>query len=176
MTPHGACESSDDHEALYNHDCCSHDDACTCDNHSGHNHSHHSEHHHEHSHKADFIELGCGVLRYTFSSHQGASIISCNLELQGAELPLNSLQNILMGAASDVEAAGGIIGHIKCIAAQENASSRISITQANVEPSVFVDNLSMLTKDSKINVALIVFGVSHDALLDYFTTRLKRVL
>ena len=81
-----------------------------------------------------------------------------------------------MGAASDVEAAGGIIGHIKCIAAQENASSRISITQANVEPSVFVDNLSMLTKDSKINVALIVFGVSHDALLDYFTTRLKRVL
>lgn len=176
MTPNDTYESSDDHEVLYNHDCCSHDDACTCDNHSGHNHSHHSEHHHEHNHKADFVELGCGVLRYTFSSHQGANIISCNLELQGSELALNSLQNVLMGVANDVEEAGGFIGHIKCVATQESACSRISITQAGVEPSVFVDNLSMLTRDSKINVALIVFGVSHDALLDYFATRLKRVL
>ena len=135
----------------------------------------HHHHHDEHDAKTVSANVGGGVALCRLSSHEGACIVSCSLELENATLSATCLANVLKAVASDMEKLGGIVGHIKCAAAENGKSLRISTTQAGLEPTLVVDGLEDLTDESEISIAVIVFGVEHGEILDSLLTRLEQV-
>ncbi len=154
------------------------DEACDC----GHHHHHddncgcgHHHHHDDHDAKTISTNVGGGVALCRSSSHEGAHIVSCSLELENATLSASCLANVLRAVASDMEKLGGIVGHIKCAAAEDGKSLRISTTQAGLEPTLVIDGLKDLTDESEINIAVIVFGVEHGEIIDSLLTRLEQV-
>ncbi len=76
----------------------------------------------------------------------------------------------------DVENSGGIVGHIKCAASGPAGSANISVTQGNIDPTLLVEGLDMLDEASEIEIAVIVYAVEHDDVVDALLTRLERIL
>ncbi|MDD6785416.1 MAG: hypothetical protein PUD81_04070 [Eggerthellales bacterium] len=159
---------------------------CSC----GCEHEHHHEHHHEecggcsgcgHHHDQPVSQtlstsVGGGVLLMRATAHEGAIVVSCTLELEDSAVTPSCLARALQGVAFDVEQAGGIVGHIKCAAVSEKGSARISVTAANIEPTVQAEGLEALNEEADITIAVIVYAVEPPVLLEMLVTRLERVL
>ena len=98
-----------------------HDEGCGChDHHHGHDHEHHHEHHHHEQ------EAFPAVSVYT---HETATVGSVKCRIAGEyEEALNRLQKCMEETAREVEAAGGLIGHVKAFAKEEARYCMISIT------------------------------------------------
>lgn len=130
-----------------------------------HHHEHEHEHHHEHEHEHEHTQApDTGI---AISAHEGAQIGTVRCRIPGSYgLALDTLQERMEEEASDIEAAGGMIGHIKASAREESRCCMFSITECgdtqrkeSVCPSVYVEH------------AAIVFGIGGDVLLDILTTR-----
>ena len=162
------------HEHHRNDDCCEHHE---------HHHNHETEccgghhEHHEHHHEAETLSfnVGGGVALCRLSSHEEANIVSCTLELENTELELQSLAAALAGVATDIEEAGGLIGHIKCAAQNGESFARISVTQAGIDPFVESHNLKILNEETDISLALIVFAVEHEQIISALLVHLKHM-
>lgn len=163
-----------------------HECGCGCE-HETHDHGHeHGEegcggcgggcgHHHPTSETVS-ANVGGGVALCRLSLHEGAVVISCNLELENATLTPSCLSRALQGVAFDVERLEGIVGHIKCAASSEAGTARISVTAGNLDPIVWIDGLDDLDEDADINIAVIAYAVKPKDLLEAFLARLERVL
>ena len=172
-------DSNEHHEHSAN--CCGqhhdhrHDDDC-CEHHHEHGNSY-CDHHHDHHHEAQTMSfnVGGGVALCRLSSHEEANIVSCTLELENTELELQSLAAALAGVATDIEEAGGLIGHIKCAAQNGESFARISVTQAGIDPFVESHNLEILNEETDISLALIVFAVEHEQIISALLVHLKHM-
>ncbi len=172
-------DSNEHHEHSAN--CCGqhhdhhHDDDC-CEHHHEHGDSY-CDHHHDHHHEAQTMSfnVGGGVALCRLSSHEEANIVSCTLELENTELELQSLAAALAGVATDIEEAGGLIGHIKCAAQNGESFARISVTQAGIDPFVESHNLKILNEETDISLALIVFAVEHEQIISALLVHLKHM-
>ena len=168
------CEHHEHHSHNHDGNCCEH-------------HEHHYNHeteccsghheHHEHHHEAQTMSfnVGGGVALCRLSSHEEANIVSCTLELENTELELQSLAAALAGVATDIEEAGGLIGHIKCAAQNGESFARISVTQAGIDPFVESHNLKILNEETDISLALIVFAVEHEQIISALLVHLKHM-
>lgn len=144
----------DDHEHDHDHKGHTHaeDEECDCDDHE------HDGHDHEHEHKLANGEVEVNL------HEEGALIASGSLTLVGAEVEDIStrLSVALATVAGQVDAAGGLIGHLK--ATITNSSVRmLSTTAAETEVSVKLSANSEVL----VNVVLIVFMVDQDDLLKW---------
>lgn len=164
-----------------------HDEGCDCGHHYHHEHDHIHDHdhgscdcgcNHQHHHddaKTISANVGGGIALCKLTTHEGALVVSCALELENSTLSPACLASALAGVASDVEKLGGIVGHVKCAASNGEGSLHISVTQAGIEPTVMTSNLEVIDEDSEINIAVICFAVEHQELLDILLTRLERI-
>lgn len=159
---HNHHERAHDHIHEHGHESCD----CGCN---------HQHHHHDDEAKTISANVGGGIALCKLTTHEGALVVSCALELEDSTLSPSCLASALAGVAYDVEKLGGIVGHVKCAASNGEGSLHISVTQAGIDPTVVVNNLEVLDEDSEINIAVICFAVEHQELLDILLTRLERV-
>ena len=166
-----------------------HGESCGCGHHHHHEHNHIHEHdggscdcgcnyqHHHHDDDAKTVSanVGGGIALCKLTTHEGALVVSCALELENSMLSSACLAAALAGVAYDVEKLGGIVGHVKCAASNGEGSLHISVTQAGIEPTVMANNLEVLDEDTEINIAVICFAVEHQELLNILLTRLERI-
>ena len=175
-----------EHHEHHNNDCCehhehhSHNHDYNCGEHNEHHHEtecccEHHEHHHHHEAETMSFNVGGGIALCRLSSHEEANIVSCTLELENTTLELQSLAAALAGVATDIEEAGGLIGHIKGAVQNGESFARISVTQAGTVPFVEANNLEILNGETDISLALIVFAVEHEQILDSLLVHLKHM-
>ena len=125
------------------------------------------------------INLGVALALCQLSSHEGAQIASCTLELEDAEnahLTPASLAKALSGLAFSIEDQGGIVGHIKCTAADNLGTAHISVTQAAVKPTVLVNGINEFSEEAEISIVIIEYGIEHADLLAMLADCLKPIL
>ena len=101
-----------------------HKDECHCGAH-GHYHHEHESKSHAHTHRHDEKQFPS----IHIDTHENAVIGSVSFRLEGCyEDALMSLQNRMKAAAGDIEAADGLIGHMKAFVRKDGQSCAISLT------------------------------------------------
>lgn len=133
--------------------------------HHDHEHEHHPHeheyHHHEHEHSHE-TKMGIEI-----TAHESAWIGTVRCRIPGNyAAALDTLQEWMEEEASDIEAAGGLIGHIKAFARENSRSCMLSLTECgdtqrkeSTCPSVYVEH------------AAIVFGIHKDTLQEILFAR-----
>lgn len=104
----------------------------TCEEHDHHDHVHHHEHdnnehnHHDHhQHKAEEFPL------LEISIHDQAVIGTLKFEITGNyKDAVRRLEEVMEKTSEEIEAAGGLIGHVKAAVMEQNHSCIISIPEA----------------------------------------------
>ena len=127
-----------DHHEHGHHDHGHHD-------HDHHDHGHHDHDHHDHDHHDH--EHDHGVPSLEMSSHEQAVIATVRCVIPGEYgEAVDALKDAMRKTAAEIEDNGGLIGHVKAFAREENRSCMISIPEADdvqvreaVSPSVHVE-------------------------------------
>lgn len=121
----------------------------------GHAEHQHGEHHHEeHHHTAE------GFPDVTVFTHDVATVGSLKCRINGEyEAALDALQECMVQTAKAVEAAGGIVGHVKAFAREEARSCMISVTGRED-----IQRKPSKGKSVYVEEANIVFGVGPQQL------------
>ena len=129
---------------------CRHEDHPVCD--EDHEHHHEHEHHHDHEHGTpEGIEI---------STHEGAVIGTVRVSIPGEyEAATALLRDRMAAEASDIEAEGGFIGHVKAFAREERQSCMISITEGGD-----IQRKESCMPQIHVEHAAIVFGVREERL------------
>lgn len=110
------------------------------------------EHHHHHEHDHDLpIEI---------TTHEEAVIGTVRIRIPGSyEEALEDLKTRMAETAEEVEAAGGMVGHIKAFAREEARTAMISIPEPG---DVQIKNGS--DPGVRCEIANIVFGIDEEEL------------
>ena len=118
-------------------------------------HDHDHEHHHDHDHEHDH-----GVPSLEISFHDEAVIATVRCIVPGAyEEAVQALQEAMKKTAAAIEDHGGLIGHVKAFAREENRSCMISIPEADD-----VQIKEAAAPCVHVECANIVFGLTDEAL------------
>ena len=136
-----------EHEHEHGHEHVHHHDH---DHEHEHRHEHDHEHHHDHGHDSP-IEI---------TTHEEAVIGTVRVRIPGSyEEALEDLKTRMAQTADEVEAAGGMVGHIKAFAREEARTAMVSIP----EPGD-VQIKSGTDPGLRCEVANIVFGIEKEEL------------
>lgn len=152
---------------------------------SHYSHEHHCNHGHEHGH-----DFGVGALKpdhphadahphdhvpartwsqdcdwahlhFEGHEHDQASVITVTVKLlAGQEVPFSKLVAVAQQAARDVEAAGGIVGHIKGFAREGDTYAHVSITDSALPATESGDVAASFTEHAEIQFVLIAMLVT----------------
>ncbi|MBO4353289.1 MAG: hypothetical protein J5818_07365 [Eggerthellaceae bacterium] len=124
--------------------------------------SHHSHHHHDHGSAPNPIAIKTDELSGEVRAriHENAAVASAVLYPRADDaVPFDAIVEAMSHIAAEVDASGGIIGHIK--ASADNGKSRVkaSIVTVGQQPDVIGDSAEPLTKRHVIKLVAIVMGV-----------------
>ncbi|MDR1329658.1 MAG: hypothetical protein LBK23_08670 [Oscillospiraceae bacterium] len=150
------------HDHTHGH---SHDHSDGHDHTHGHTHEHNHDHEHdrEHQHEHDAIDeleaIAPGVAAVASGEHDGAIIISGALKIstEDPRYARHYVADCLERIAAEVDAAGGVVGHIKASFVATSADI-LSVTQ----PGESVRLARAPETEVKIGVAAIVFEIDAD--------------
>ena len=137
---------------------------CTCGCHDhGHVHAHDHDHGHEHS---EAIELAWARVELEAHTHEEAATVSMDIyPNSGSILAFCELVDAMQAIARAAELAGGIVGHIKAFAKQDDVFARASVTAADLPPTCDGDQSLALGNTAEIQVVAIVLLIDQAALL-----------
>ena len=141
----------------------------------GHEHETPEHGHHEHSHRESFA-IPCGEAFLEAHMHDQAATVSMALcPGEGSCIAFASLTDALQSIASQVEAKGGIVGHIKAFARQEGSFAHASVTEAGREPACEGDAACAFGSEAEIELVAIALLISQDELLDICRSTLLKI-
>lgn len=142
---------------------------------SGHEHEHHHEHGHEHhhhehehdhehrhgyEHEHDHEHHHDHDAPIEITTHENAVIGTVRIRIPGSyEEALEDLKARMAETADEVEAAGGMVGHIKAFAREESRTAMVSIPEPG---DVQIKNGS--DPGLRCEIANIVFGIDTEVL------------
>ena len=137
------------HHGHHHHD---HDEECGC------GHEHHHEHHdHDHDHEHEHEH---GVPSLEMSFHDEAVIATVRCVIPGTyDEASEVLKSAMKKTAAEIEDNGGLIGHIKAFAKEENRSCMISIPEADD-----IQVKEAAAPSLHVECANIVFGLTAEKL------------
>lgn len=152
-----------EHDHDHDHD---HGPDCTCGCHD-HDHDHGHEHSHEHAHEhTEAIELAWARVELEAHTHEQAATVSMDIyPSSGSTLSFSELVSAMQAIARAAEQAGGIVGHIKAFAKQDDAFARASVTAADLPPTCDGDQSLEFGSSAEIQVVAIVLLIDQTALL-----------
>ena len=124
----------------------------------GHEHEYHHEHHHDHEHDHEHHHDHEGPIEIT--THEEALIGTVRIRIPGSyEAALEDLKTRMAQTADEVEAAGGMVGHIKAFTREETRTAMISIPEpGDVQVKEGSD------PGLHCEIANIVFGIDEETL------------
>lgn len=132
-----------------------------------HEQKHEREHasHHERNHREQFA-IACGEAFLEAHMHDQAATVSVALcPDEGFAISFEQLVSALSATASNVEAAGGIIGHIKAFAREDDVFAHASITDASRKPDAEGDIAASFGPEADIQLVAIALMISQDELI-----------
>ena len=155
-------EQTEEHERGLVHDHENeHDHEQAYDSESGHEHTPH----HEHNHREQFA-VACGEAFLEAHMHDQAATVSAALcPDEGSVISFEQLVSALSSIASNAEAAGGIIGHIKAFAREEDVFAHASSTDASRKPDVEGDTAASFGPEADIQLVAIALLIDQDELI-----------
>ncbi len=127
----------------------------------------HNEHHEgSHNHRETFEIHGAEVFTESHMHDQAATVSLAICPNEGATFAFATLVTAMQDIASRAEAAGGIIGHIKAFAREENgAFAHASVTAAGLAPTCEGDVSASFGEEADIQLVSIVLLISFEELL-----------
>lgn len=148
-----------DHDHEHGPDC-----DCGCHDHD-HHHDHGHDHHHDHGYTEAF-ELPIAQVSLEAHVHEQASTVSASFAVkEGQLLPFGTLVDAMGVIAEQVEAAGGIVGHIKAFGKTSDSFAHASVTAAGFDPTYEGDpSLAIGVGDDAQLVAIALF-IDQDHLI-----------
>lgn len=175
-------ESMHDHTRDHSSDC-----TCGCHDHDhghGHTHDHDYDHEHGHAHNhgpdctcgchdhdhghehGEAIELTRARVELEAHTHEEAATVSMDIyPNSGSTLAFCELVGAMQAIARAAEQAGGIVGHIKAFAKQDDVFGRASVTAADLPPTCDGDQSLVLGNTAEIQVVAIVLLIDQATLL-----------
>ena len=130
-----------------------------------HGHAHGHEHAHEHVHE-ETIVLAWAHVELEAHTHEQAATVSAGIHPnETSSTSFSDLVNCMQAIASSIEQAGGIVGHIKAFAKQEDAFARGSVTAANLPPSCDGDLALRLAPATEIQLVAIALLIDQATLI-----------
>jgi len=121
--------------------------------------------HHEHNHREQFA-VACGEAFLEAHMHDQAATVSAALcPDEDSVISFEQLASALSAIASDVEDAGGIIGHIKAFAREDDVFAHASITDAGRKPDAEGNTAASFGPEADIQLVAIALLVAQDELI-----------
>ena len=122
-------------------------------------------HNHGQSHRESFA-VPCGEAFLEAHTHDQATTVSVAIcPGEGETMAFADLAAVLEGIACRVEEAGGIVGHIKAFAREDDYFARASVTQAGVEANCDGDIGRSFGPDADIQLVAIALFLGQEELL-----------
>ena len=130
-----------------------------------HGHHDHNHYHHHHSH-ADTIERAWACVDFEAHTHEQAATVSMSVHPNaGCERTFSNVVEIMQIIACAAEEAGGIVGHIKAFAKQDETTAHASVTAADLSPTCEGDQSLALDGTTDIQLVAIVLLIGEEDLL-----------
>ena len=146
------------------------------DYHDYHDHHDHHDHHHDHapSHK-EACAIGGAQVSLEAHTHEQAATVSLDIRpAAGSGFAFQKLVSAMRALASEAEALGGIVGHIKAFAREGDAFAHASVTAADLPPESEGDIGAAFGSNATIQLVAIVLLVDQDALVEVCKTTLQQ--
>ena len=133
-----------------------------------HEHSHDHEHHHHHDDREhEIFECAFGLVGIEARDHEQAAVVSASIEpAPESELTFGVLVKAMQRVASEVEASGGVVGHIKAFARDDGDFAHASVLAADQNPESEGDLNMPLSSDADVQLAAIALLISRQELLE----------
>lgn len=113
-------------------------------------------------HRESFA-VTCGEAFLEAHEHDQAMTVSVAIcPDEGASISFGELAGALRTIASGIEAAGGIVGHVKAFARQDGAFAHASATEAGREPDFEGDVSSAFGFDADVQLVAIALLLGQD--------------
>ena len=127
-----------------------------------------NEHKHEHEHNhVEVIEQEWGTIELEAHTHEQAATVSMSIHPKDrCSMAFSDLVNVMQSIAQIAESSGGIVGHIKGFARQDDKYVHVSVTTADLEPTVEGDSSFSFGAAATIQLVAIVLLVDQADLLD----------
>ena len=121
--------------------------------------------HSGHGHRESFA-VPCGEAFLESHEHDQAMTVSVAIcPDEGASIVFEELVEALRNIASEIEAAGGIVGHVKAFARQDGAFAHASTTEAGRAPDCEGDVSSPFGPDADVQFVAIALLIGQDELI-----------
>lgn len=161
---------------------------CTCgchDHEHGHGHGHRHEHAHGHDHGhahahdhgptvSDSFETEAARIALEAHTHEQAATVSLDIHPKaGKTVAFPDLVAAMQSIATDAEAAGGIIGHIKAYARDEQSFAHASVTAADLPPTCEGNAQASFGEGAHIQLVSIVLLIPQDELIGICHCKLR---
>ena len=156
---------------------------CTCGchegkhehDHAGHGHDHRHDHRHDHAEgRTRAIELGWADVALESHVHEQASTVSATIPAHAESgKTFEALIEALRITSENIEAAGGIMGHIKAYARSGESFAHASATDAQHEPTCEGDVQLPLEPDVQTQLVAIALLIGLDDLESIVVEALK---
>lgn len=135
--------------------------------HHGHDHHDHDhDHDHAHDHFEETLEAPWGSVQIEAHTHEQAATVSMVLRPSAdALVPFSLIVSSMQRIAEDVEAAGGIVGHVKAFAREGSSFAHASVTAAYLEPALEGGASLGYGTQADIQLVAIALLISQDELV-----------
>lgn len=144
--------------------------------HEHHEHAHEHEHeHHEHAHRESFMIPGAEVFVEAHMHDQAATVSMALCPAESRACEFGVLVAAMTEIAKRAESAGGIIGHIKAFARQDQLFAHASVTVADIEPAIEGDSTLAFGEESDIQLVAIVMLIELEELIEICKASLENV-
>lgn len=121
--------------------------------------------HSGHGYRESFA-VACGEAFLEAHAHDRAMTVSVAIcPDEGASIGFGELVGALRSIASGIEAAGGIVGHVKAFARQDGAFAHASATEAGREPDCEGDASFAFGPDADVQLVAIALLLGQDELV-----------
>lgn len=129
-----------------------------------HDHANHGHDHH-HDHREETLDILWGTALLETHTHGQAATVSLTLRpAAGTAIAFGEIVAYMLRLAEKAEAEGGIVGHIKALARQDDAFAHASVTAAGIAPSLDGDTSLEYGERADIQLVAIVLLVNQDGL------------
>ena len=126
---------------------------------------HENAQHKHHNHRESFEIPGAEAFLEAHMHDQAATVSMAICPSEGSVFAFAKLVETMRQIAADAEAAGGIIGHIKAFAREEDAFAHASVTTAELDPACEGDISASFGEEADIQLVAIVLLISQDDLI-----------
>lgn len=131
----------------------------------GHGHDHEHGHEHNHNYRESFAVASGEAFLEAHTHDQAATVSLAICPDEGASISFGNLADTLCDIAAEIEAAGGIVGHIKAFASQDGAFAHASVTEANRKPDLEGDVAVPFGPDADIQLVAIALLLDEQTLI-----------